>query len=200
MQEDVTRRRRRRDRAGGPEARRQPPARRRGRAARARSCCRPARCSTPQHVALAAALGLTELEVRRRLHGRDLLDRRRDRRAGQPRAPAPRSTTPTATLLRGCSTGSARTSPISASCRTTRSALARALADAARDHDLVLTSGGVSTGEADHVRSAVERVGSLVFWRVAIKPGRPVAMGVIRGADGTAPPSSACRAIRSRCS
>jgi molybdopterin molybdotransferase len=52
----------------------------------------------------------------------------------------------------------------------------------------VLTSGGVSTGEADHVRSAVEKIGRLVFWRVAIKPGRPVAMGVIRGvnADGGA--------------
>ena len=54
---------------------------------------------------------------------------------------------------------------------------------AAAGHDLVVTSGGVSTGEADHVRDAVERIGSLVFWRVAIKPGRPVAMGVIRGAD-----------------
>ena len=41
-----------------------------------------------------------------------------------------------------------------------------------------------STGEADHVRGAVERIGSLVFWRVAIKPGRPVAMGVIRGSKG----------------
>jgi len=68
-------------------------------------------------------------------------------------------------------------------------ALEKAIAAAARDHDLVLTSGGVSTGEADHVRSAVEKVGRLVFWRVAIKPGRPVAMGVIRGAaagDGVA--------------
>jgi len=62
-------------------------------------------------------------------------------------------------------------------------ALARALGQAAAQHDLVLTSGGVSTGEADHVRSAVERIGSLVFWRVAIKPGRPVAMGVIRGGN-----------------
>jgi molybdopterin molybdotransferase len=60
--------------------------------------------------------------------------------------------------------------------------LRSALAAAAEDHDLVLTSGGVSTGEADHVRAAVEAVGKLVFWRVAIKPGRPVAMGVIRGA------------------
>ena len=57
--------------------------------------------------------------------------------------------------------------------------LSRALQKAATGHDLVVTSGGVSTGEADHVRNAVERIGSLVFWRVAIKPGRPVAMGVI---------------------
>jgi molybdopterin molybdotransferase len=64
--------------------------------------------------------------------------------------------------------------------------LARALAAAAADHDLVVTSGGVSTGEADHVRHAVEAVGRLVFWRVAIKPGRPVAMGVIPGAQAGA--------------
>src|SRR5207249_3876356 len=50
--------------------------------------------------------------------------------------------------------------------------------------DLVLTSGGVSTGEADHVREAVEKIGRLVFWRVAIKPGRPVAMGVIADEAG----------------
>ncbi len=53
---------------------------------------------------------------------------------------------------------------------------------AAKEHDLVLTSGGVSTGEADHVKSAVEQAGKLVFWRLAIKPGRPVAMGVVKGA------------------
>ena len=60
-------------------------------------------------------------------------------------------------------------------------ALARAIAAAAVDHDLVLTSGGVSAGEADYVRGAVESIGRIVFWRVAIKPGRPVAMGVIPG-------------------
>jgi molybdopterin molybdotransferase len=59
--------------------------------------------------------------------------------------------------------------------------LSDALKAAADGHDLVLTSGGVSTGEADHVRNAVEAIGKLVFWRVAIKPGRPVAMGVISG-------------------
>jgi molybdopterin molybdotransferase len=60
--------------------------------------------------------------------------------------------------------------------------LARALAKAAAWHDLIVTSGGVSTGEADYVRGAVEKIGTLTFWRVAIKPGRPVAMGVIRAA------------------
>ncbi|MEO3471939.1 gephyrin-like molybdotransferase Glp [Roseomonas sp. CAU 1739] len=56
---------------------------------------------------------------------------------------------------------------------------AAALTTAARDHDLLLTSGGVSTGEEDHVRSAIEASGKLVFWRLAVKPGRPAAMGVL---------------------
>ena len=60
-------------------------------------------------------------------------------------------------------------------------ALAGALAQAAAGHDLILTSGGVSTGEEDHVKAAVEAAGALAFWRIGIKPGRPVAMGVIAG-------------------
>ncbi len=56
---------------------------------------------------------------------------------------------------------------------------ADALAAAARTHDLLLTSGGVSTGEEDHVRAAIEARGRLVFWRLAVKPGRPAAMGVL---------------------
>jgi molybdopterin molybdotransferase len=65
--------------------------------------------------------------------------------------------------------------------RDQRAALQSAIMAAADDHDLVITSGGVSTGEADHVRAAIEAIGRLVFWRVAIKPGRPVAMGVVPG-------------------
>jgi molybdopterin molybdotransferase len=60
------------------------------------------------------------------------------------------------------------------------------LHQAAAGHDLIVTSGGVSTGEADYVRDAVERIGNLVFWRVAIKPGRPVALSVIPVASGHA--------------
>ncbi|MDO9712491.1 molybdopterin molybdotransferase MoeA [Paracraurococcus lichenis] len=55
-----------------------------------------------------------------------------------------------------------------------------ALQAAAANHDLLLTSGGVSVGEEDHVRAAIEQSGRLVFWRLAVKPGRPVAMGVMR--------------------
>ncbi len=60
--------------------------------------------------------------------------------------------------------------------------IAAALRSAAQTHDLVLTSGGVSTGEEDHVKTAIADGGSLVLWRLAIKPGRSVAMGVIEGA------------------
>ncbi|HZU88619.1 MAG TPA: gephyrin-like molybdotransferase Glp [Stellaceae bacterium] len=59
--------------------------------------------------------------------------------------------------------------------------LADRLAAAAAEHDLIVTSGGVSTGEEDHVKAVVERLGSLHFWRLAIKPGRPVALGQVGG-------------------
>ncbi|SMH59752.1 molybdopterin molybdotransferase MoeA [Azospirillum agricola] len=52
-----------------------------------------------------------------------------------------------------------------------------ALAGAAATQDAIVTSGGMSTGEEDHVRAAVEASGRLDFWRLAIKPGRPVALG-----------------------
>ena len=59
-----------------------------------------------------------------------------------------------------------------------------ALRDAAAAHDLVLTSGGVSVGEEDHVRAAVEALGRLQLWQLSIKPGKPFAYGRIgRGGD-----------------
>ncbi len=59
----------------------------------------------------------------------------------------------------------------------TRSALQTAAAEA----DLVITSGGVSVGEEDHIRAAVESLGSLDMWRVKIKPGKPLAFGQVNG-------------------
>ena len=58
-------------------------------------------------------------------------------------------------------------------------AITGALETAASDHDLLVTSGGVSAGEEDHVRDAVERLGQIHFWRLAIKPGRPIALGQV---------------------
>ena len=55
------------------------------------------------------------------------------------------------------------------------------LAKASQDADLVLASGGVSVGEEDHVKAAVEKLGQLQFWRVAIRPGKPLAFGDIGG-------------------
>jgi len=60
-------------------------------------------------------------------------------------------------------------------------ALADTLTVASADHDLIVTSGGVSTGDEDHVKAAIERLGALYFWRLAIKPGRPVALGQVAG-------------------
>ncbi len=54
-----------------------------------------------------------------------------------------------------------------------------ALAQAAVEHDLIITSGGVSVGEEDHVKAAVEALGKLHAWRLAIKPGRPIALGQV---------------------
>ena len=57
-----------------------------------------------------------------------------------------------------------------------------ALMDAARRADLVVTSGGVSVGRHDYVRTVLERHGSLDFWRIAVQPGKPLAVGSLGGA------------------
>ena len=55
------------------------------------------------------------------------------------------------------------------------------LLSAAVENDVVITTGGVSVGEEDRVRPAVEEVGSLNFWRLPLKPGRPIAVGEAKG-------------------
>jgi molybdopterin molybdotransferase len=68
-----------------------------------------------------------------------------------------------------------------------REATIAALSDAAQHHDLILTSGGVSVGEEDHIKPAVESLGELNLWQLAIKPGKPFAYGKVnRSAAGDA--------------
>ena len=138
-----------------------------------------------QDVALAAAVGLTELKVRRRVRvalfstGDEIVE------PGKPR-PAAALYDANRLLLDGMLDRLGAEVTDLGILKDDPAALQAAIAKAARDHDLVLTSGGVSTGEADHVRDAVENIGKLVFWRVAIKPGRPVAMGVVPGGNAAA--------------
>ena len=61
-------------------------------------------------------------------------------------------------------------------------ALEQAFRAAAEAADVVITSGGVSVGEADYVKALLDRLGEVVFWKIAMKPGRPLAYGRIGGA------------------
>jgi len=134
----------------------------------------------PQDVALVAAFGLTRIDVRRRIRvavfstGNELVS------PGEARA-APQLFDSNRFMLMamlrrlGCEVGDLGIFS------DEPNALASALKRVAGQHDLLLTTGGVSTGEEDHVKAAVESAGKLVLWRMAIKPGRPVAMGIIGG-------------------
>ena len=63
-----------------------------------------------------------------------------------------------------------------------REATVQALRDAAQSHDVILTSGGVSVGEEDHIKPAVQTLGTLDLWQIAIKPGKPFAYGRVADA------------------
>jgi molybdopterin molybdotransferase len=135
-----------------------------------------------QGIALAAALGLTAVEVNRRVRVALFSTGDEIAEPGSPLAGAALYDSNRYLLAAAVARFGAEVTDLGI-LRDEPKTLARAIAAAAADHDLVLTSGGVSTGEADYVRSAVESIGRIVFWRVAIKPGRPVAMGVIPGGE-----------------
>jgi len=136
-----------------------------------------------QHIALAAALGITEIDVRRRVNvavfstGDEVVE------PGMARSDFAVFDSNRVLLIELLKRLGAVVSDLGILADDPEQ-LSGKLREAAAGHDLVVTSGGVSTGEADHIRSALERVGNVVFWRVAIKPGRPVAMGVIRAGGG----------------
>ena len=131
-------------------------------------------------VALAAALGLSALDVRRRVRVALFSTGDEIAEPGSPLADAALYDSNRYLLLELIRRFGGAVTDLGI-LRDEPKALARAITAAADSHDLVLTSGGVSTGEADYVRGVIESMGRIVFWRVAIKPGRPVAMGVIAG-------------------
>ena len=66
--------------------------------------------------------------------------------------------------------------------RDDRDATRRAFLDAAANADVIITSGGVSVGEADYVKETLEALGEIGFWQISMKPGRPLAFGRVRDA------------------
>jgi molybdopterin molybdotransferase len=134
----------------------------------------------PQDVALAAAFGLTKIVASRRIRvavfstGNELVSPGEERAAAQ-LFDSNRFMLMAMLARLGCDVSDFGI------LADERASLASALKKVAGDHDLILTTGGVSTGEEDHLKAGVESAGSLVLWRMAIKPGRPVAMGIIGG-------------------
>jgi molybdopterin molybdotransferase len=140
----------------------------------------------PQEVGLAASVGRTGVGVYKRLRaavfstGDEVCD---------PGTPLPegaiydsnRYTVKSALRQLGCDVSDLGILPDDAA------RIIAALKDAAAANDVLITSGGMSVGEEDHVRTAIETLGTLHFWMLAIKPGRPVAMGQIVSGNGTIP-------------
>ena len=142
---------------------------------------------SPAHLGLAASVGFAALPVYRRLRvalfstGDELV---------MPGEVAPKALPPGAIynsnryLLRGllqqlgCEVGDLGIVP------DNLAATRAALREAAAGHDLILTSGGVSVGEEDHVKPAVQEEGALALWKIAIKPGKPLAFGHVRSSSG----------------
>ena len=134
----------------------------------------------PQHLGLAASVGVDELTVYRRLKvalfssGDELIN------PGQPLGPGQIYNSNEYTLQAllqslGCELVSLGI------VEDTFDATCDALLRAAGQADLVMTSGGVSVGEEDHLKPAVEKLGSLDLWKIAIRPGKPLAFGHIEG-------------------
>jgi molybdopterin molybdotransferase len=140
------------------------------------------------HVGVAASVGAARLEVFRRLRVALFSTGDELSMPGQPLKPGGIYNSNRYTLRAlleglGCEVADLGIVPDS------RVATRAAVRTAAAGNDLILTSGGVSVGEEDHVKPAVEAEGALDLWKIAIKPGKPLAFGSVRrkvGADGVA--------------
>ncbi|MGQ5522719.1 molybdopterin molybdotransferase MoeA [Chitinimonas sp. PSY-7] len=136
----------------------------------------------PQHIALAASLGIATLPVFKPLRVGLLCTGDELTQPGQP-LPAGgiynSNQFAIATLLArlGCQVQNF------GQVADTQAATMTALQQAASTCDVVITCGGVSVGEEDHVKAAVSKLGQLDLWRIAIKPGKPLAFGKVGNAD-----------------
>ena len=182
-----------------PAAGRLDPPPRRGRARRATWCWRAGTRLTPQALGLAASVGAATLQVVRRPRvalfstGDELV------MPGEPLQPGAiynSNRFMLRALLQACGCEVTDLGIVPDRLQATRDALRQA----AQGHDLILSSGGVSVGEEDHLKPAVQAEGRLELWQIAIKPGKPLAFGEVRRRRAAGRCSSACRATRCRAS
>ncbi|NUY32075.1 molybdopterin molybdotransferase MoeA [Paraburkholderia sp. JPY303] len=140
---------------------------------------------TPQALGLAASVGCAQLEVRRRVKVAVFFTGDELTMPGEPLKPGAIYNSNRFTLRGlleklGCDVTDYGI--VADRLDATRATLR----EAAEAHDLILTCGGVSVGEEDHVKPAVEAEGRLSMWQIAMKPGKPLAFGAVRrGAGGT---------------
>ena len=135
---------------------------------------------TPAKLAVLASIGLGEVEVRRRPVVAILSTG--DELAGVGEALGPHQVHDSNGVALAAAVREAGGQPLLLPrARDDAAAIERALADAAATADLLVTSAGVSVGRHDHVRGVLEQHGTLDFWRIAIQPGKPLAVGELRG-------------------
>ena len=136
----------------------------------------------PQELGVAASAGLTHLTVKRKVRVAAFFTGDELSLPGEPLKPGGIYNSNRDTLLAcikslGCDATDFGIVPDSL--EATRETLRKA----SKDHDLIITSGGVSVGEEDHIKPAVTAEGRLDLWQIAIKPGKPLAFGAVRKLD-----------------
>ena len=157
--------------------------RRRGDDIRAGSTILPAGTRlTPQACGLAASVGMQQLTVVRRLKVAVFFTGDELAMPGEPLKPGAIYNS-NRFMLRGLIESLGCTLSDFGIVRDTLEETRATLRQAAREHDLIITTGGVSVGEEDHVRPAVEAEGRIDLWQIAIKPGKPLAHGRVRRGD-----------------
>lgn len=134
----------------------------------------------PQHLGLAASVGVARLPVYRRLRVAVLASGDELAMPGEPLGPG-QIYNSNRFLLIGLLQGLGCEVVDLGIVADTLDATTDALTRGAREADLILASGGVSVGEEDHLKPAVEKIGTLDLWNIAIRPGKPVAFGWVQG-------------------
>lgn len=152
----------------------------------------------PQHIGLAASVGLAELQVRAPLRigmfssGNELVA------PGRPLQPGQIYNSNRYTLKALVQSVGQRCVDVGTAADT-RAATRDALLTAAESADIVVSTGGMSVGEEDHLKQALEEVGTLEMWRIAVKPGKPLAYGRIGNADFIGLPGNPVSALVTFC-